>query len=55
MRTDAHILEALRFASKLPCKKSNCGTVCLCGSCHARKSLPEMEQREEKNRKALRT
>lgn len=46
MRTNFHVLEALREMAKQPCNRSNCGTICLCGSCHARKALPKVEQRE---------
>jgi ferredoxin len=38
-----HALEALRDAARLPCKKSNCGSVCLCMSCHARAALEEID------------
>jgi len=50
---DRHIREGLRFAADLPCKRSNCGTVCLCGSCHARTAIsvldPEFRPRYSKN------
>lgn len=42
-KTYQHVLEALRDAARLPCKKSNCGTVCLCMSCHARAALEEID------------
>ena len=45
MDTEYHVLEALRAFARFPCKRSDCGTVCLCGSCHARKALPEMERK----------
>ena len=35
----AHLLEAVRWASDQPCKINSCGTVCLCGPCHARRAL----------------
>lgn len=44
----AHVREALDFAARLPCHKSNCGSVCLCGSCHARRALALMRQLERK-------
>jgi hypothetical protein len=48
-----HLLEALRWASDQPCKPSNCGTVCLCGPCSARRSLalldPAYRPRHTKN------
>lgn len=34
-----HMLEALRWLAKQRCNKRNCGTVCLCESCHARKAI----------------
>jgi hypothetical protein len=48
-----HLLEAIRWASDQPCKPSNCGTVCLCGPCSARRSLavldPSYRPRHTKN------
>jgi len=48
-----HLLEALRWASDQPCKPSNCGTVCLCGPCSARRSLamldPAYRPKHQKN------
>lgn len=38
-----HALEALRELAKKRCDRKNCGTVCLCGSCHARAALPALE------------
>jgi hypothetical protein len=38
-----HTLEALRDFAREPCRRSNCGSVCLCGPCHARAALPEVE------------
>ena len=38
-----HAIEALREMAKEPCHKSNCGSVCLCGPCHARKALEELD------------
>lgn len=43
MTPDKHMLEALREFSKQRCDKKNCGTVCLCGPCHARKALEHYE------------
>jgi len=38
-----HAIEALREMAKEFCRKSNCGSVCLCGPCHARKALEELD------------
>jgi hypothetical protein len=38
-KAEQHVLEALRYAALQPCIEHNCGTVCLCGPCHARKAL----------------
>lgn len=35
----SYMLEALRWAARRPCIKSNCGSVCLCGPCSARTAL----------------
>ena len=51
MRINFHIVEALRGLVTQPCNRSNCGTVCLCASCHARRALPAMERRELRYRK----
>lgn len=47
MRTEEHILEALRaYASQKwhgrGCHRSNCGSECLCGPCHARVALERL-------------
>jgi hypothetical protein len=34
-----HMMEALKSLARLKCRKRNCGTVCLCAPCHARKAL----------------
>lgn len=34
-----HVVPALQDFGMKPCHRSNCGTVCLCGSCNARKAL----------------
>jgi hypothetical protein len=34
-----HMIQALRDLARQPCDRRNCGTVCLCGPCHARKAL----------------
>jgi predicted RNA-binding protein len=34
-----HMLEAARWAARQRCIKSNCGSICLCGPCSARKAL----------------
>jgi hypothetical protein len=48
-----HLLEALRWASDQPCNRSNCGSVCLCGPCHARRTLaildPAYQPKHRKN------
>jgi hypothetical protein len=41
MKTGAHIIEALRWAADQTCKR-DCGTVCLCGPCHARVALSRL-------------
>jgi len=33
------MIEALHYLGKMRCKRSNCGTACLCAPCHARKAL----------------
>ena len=33
------VLEALSSLATKPCNKLNCGTVCLCEYCHARRAL----------------
>jgi hypothetical protein len=38
-----HAIEALREMAKRPCNKSNCGSVCLCGPCHARRALEDLD------------
>ena len=49
----AHVVEALRWASDQPCQPSNCGTVCLRGTCHARRAItwldPEYKPKHTKN------
>jgi ferredoxin len=48
-----HLLEALRWASDQPCDRRNCGSVCLCGPCHARRTLaildPAYQPKHRKN------
>lgn len=48
-----HILEAIRYAADRPCEPRNCGTVCLCGPCHARRALsfldPSYQPKYRKN------
>ena len=34
-----HMLAALRWLASQRCNKRNCGTVCLCESCNARKAI----------------
>lgn len=34
-----HMIEALRGIATERCNKRNCGTVCLCTPCHARRAL----------------
>lgn len=38
-----HGIEALRAMARQPCRPDNCGTVCLCNSCHARKALETLD------------
>ena len=38
-----HALEALRYLARQPCKPRNCGTVCLCPPCHARRALDDLD------------
>lgn len=42
-KTRRHVMEALRGLARLRCKKSNCGSVCLCDPCHARAALVELD------------
>lgn len=39
----SHMREALRYAADQPCRRSNCGTVCLCGPCHARRAIKQID------------
>lgn len=39
-----HAAEAIEWAAEQKCIRSNCGTVCLCGPCHARKVLEIHEE-----------
>ncbi len=48
-KTERHILEALQSIASEKwhgkrCHRSNCGTVCLCGACHARVALKRMKE-----------
>jgi ferredoxin len=43
MRTYRHVLEALRSLSYERCYYRNCGTVCLCGPCHAKAALAVLD------------
>jgi hypothetical protein len=45
LQLQTHVMEALRDFARKPCHRSNCGTVCLCGSCHARKALEVLDGR----------
>jgi|GEM_PF-3494240 len=38
------VLEALRWLARERCVRKNCGTVCLCGPCHARRALDYHER-----------
>jgi len=38
-----HLLEAVRYAADRPCVRRNCGEVCLCGPCHARRALAYLD------------
>jgi hypothetical protein len=38
-----HAIPALRDAAMQPCRRSNCGSVCLCMRCHARKALEVLD------------
>jgi len=40
-----HLIEAARWAARQRCIKKNCGTVCLCGPCHARAALEHYGER----------
>lgn len=42
-----HMMEALRYLAKKRCIKKNCGTVCLCAPCCARKALEFYERRNK--------
>lgn len=39
----ASVMAVLHAAGARPCKPDNCGTVCLCDSCHARRALAYFE------------
>jgi hypothetical protein len=38
-----HAIPALRDAAMKPCHRSNCGSLCLCMRCHARKALEVLD------------
>jgi len=38
-----HAIPALRSLARQRCRRSNCGSVCLCDSCHARKALETLD------------
>ena len=38
-----HAVPALRALAKTRCNRRNCGTVCLCDPCHARKALDVLD------------
>lgn len=38
-----HVIPALRGLARKRCHRSNCGTVCLCEPCHARKALAVLD------------
>lgn len=38
-----HAIPALRALAKQRCNRKNCGTVCLCDSCHARVALETLD------------
>lgn len=38
-----HVIEALQGVAAKKCHRRNCGTVCLCGPCHARKALEVLD------------
>ena len=46
-RARRHMMEALRYLARKRCIKSNCGTVCLCAPCSARKALEFYERRSK--------
>lgn len=55
MRLRQHVLAALReIASERwhgrGCRRSNCGSVCLCAPCHARVALAKMSRRPSRSR-----
>jgi ferredoxin len=41
--TRRHVIPALRDYAVHPCIEWNCGSVCLCGPCHARKALETLD------------
>jgi len=51
MRIGHHILQAIRYAASQPCHRSNCGTVCKCGPCHARAAISTVERQEQRRSK----
>jgi hypothetical protein len=44
-RAKSYMLEALRWAARKRCIKSNCGSVCLCGPCSAREALKHYDRK----------
>lgn len=42
-RVRISMLEAIRYLARQRCRPSNCGTVCLCPPCHARRALEYYE------------
>jgi hypothetical protein len=38
-----HAIPALRSLAMTRCRQRNCGTVCLCDPCHARKALETLD------------
>ena len=40
---EKHVIPALRGLARVRCKRSNCGTVCFCEPCHARKALEQLD------------
>lgn len=50
MNLALHIKEAIEWTARQHCRRSNCGTVCLCGPCHARKVVEIWNNMKNKKR-----
>lgn len=41
-----YLTTVVEAAARRPCRRSNCGTVCLCPSCAARRVLPLVDNQK---------